>query len=61
MTLTPEGERIAREVAAVEEKLYATIDELVAGTPVSEALAVLRAFAEPVPAGRALARRARKS
>jgi len=61
MTLTPEGERIAREVAAVEEKLYATIDELVAGTPVSEALAVLRAFAEPFPAGRALARRARKS
>ena len=52
------GERTAAEVEEVAERLYRTIDELTEGTPVQEALTLLRAFAGGFPAGQALARRA---
>jgi MarR family transcriptional regulator, organic hydroperoxide resistance regulator len=58
LTLTPAGRRLAKKVAAVEERLHATIDRLVDGQPVEETLALLRAFASVFPAGQAVARRA---
>jgi DNA-binding MarR family transcriptional regulator len=57
LTLTPAGARLAREVAAVEERLHHTIETLVAGQPVEQTITLLRAFADAFPAGQALARR----
>ena len=57
LTLTPAGTRLARKVAAVEERLYHTIETLVAGQPVEQTITLLRAFADAFPAGQALARR----
>lgn len=57
LTLTPEGKHLAREVAAVEERLHHTIETLVADQPVEQTLTLLRAFADAFPAGQALARR----
>jgi MarR family transcriptional regulator, organic hydroperoxide resistance regulator len=56
LTLTPEGERLAREVAAIEEAMYATIDAL-AGPDIGVSLEFLRSFVEGSPSGQALARR----
>jgi DNA-binding MarR family transcriptional regulator len=58
LTLTAAGRDTATRIAEVEERLYERIDELTEGTPVDEALLVLRQFAEVFPAGQALARRA---
>lgn len=58
LTLTAAGRDTAMRIAEVEERLYERIDELTEGTPVDEALLVLRQFAEAFPAGQALARRA---
>jgi DNA-binding MarR family transcriptional regulator len=56
LTLTPEGERLAREVAKIEEAMYATIDAL-AGPDIAVSLEFLRAFVDGSPSGQALARR----
>jgi DNA-binding MarR family transcriptional regulator len=56
LTLTPEGERLAREVAAIESAMYATIDAL-AGPDIDVSLEFLRAFVDGSPSGQALARR----
>lgn len=58
LTLTAAGRETATRIAAVEDRLYERIDELTEGTPVDEALLVLRRFAAAFPAGQALARRA---
>ncbi len=57
LTLTADGERLASRIAEVEERLYETIDGLTTGTPVTEALTLLRAFAGAFPAGQAVVRR----
>jgi DNA-binding MarR family transcriptional regulator len=56
LTLTPEGERLAREVAAIEDGMYAAIDAI---TPdeIPVALDFLRTFVSGSPSGDALARR----
>lgn len=57
LTLTSEGRRLEREVEAVEDRLYATLERLTAGQPVAETLRLLRNVADVFPAGQALARR----
>ncbi len=57
LVLTTEGKRLARRITRVEERLSRTIDDLVDGQPVEEALALLRAFASAFPAGQAVERR----
>jgi DNA-binding MarR family transcriptional regulator len=57
LALTDDGERLATRIAEVEERLYTTIDDLTTGTPVAEALTLLRAFAGAFPAGQAVVRR----
>jgi DNA-binding MarR family transcriptional regulator len=56
LTLTSEGERLAREVMAIEAAMYATIDAL-AGPDIGVSLEFLRAFVDGSPSGQALARR----
>ena len=56
LTLTPEGARLSREVAAVEEALYAALDSIT-GPDIATTLDLLHAFIEGSPSGRALARR----
>jgi DNA-binding MarR family transcriptional regulator len=56
LTLTSEGERLAREVVAIEAAMYATIDAL-AGPDIGVSLEFLRAFVDGSPSGQALARR----
>jgi len=56
LTLTPEGARLSREVAAIEEAMYATLDAI-AGTDIGVTLDLLRAFIDGSPSGQALARR----
>jgi DNA-binding MarR family transcriptional regulator len=56
LTLTPEGECLAQEVAAIEAAMYATIDAL-AGPDIGVSLEFLRAFVDGSPSGQALARR----
>jgi MarR family transcriptional regulator, organic hydroperoxide resistance regulator len=57
LTLTAEGLRLEREIVAIEDRLYATLEELLAGRPLEDALALLRSVANAFPAGEALARR----
>jgi MarR family transcriptional regulator, organic hydroperoxide resistance regulator len=57
LSLTGDGHALAREVGAVEERLYQTIDSLTAGLPLDGALALLRPFAAAFPNGQALSRR----
>ena len=59
LTLTREGMRIAGEIAEVERRLYDTIDAAAEGRDIAEIAGFLRAFVGDLPAGRALARRAR--
>jgi MarR family transcriptional regulator, organic hydroperoxide resistance regulator len=49
LTLTKEGERMSTRIADVEARLDQTIDHLTEGTPVQEALVMLRAFASHFP------------
>lgn len=55
--LTADGKRLSRRITLVEERLYGTIDDLIAGQPVDKALSMLRALASAFPAGHAVARR----
>jgi DNA-binding MarR family transcriptional regulator len=57
LRLTAEGKALSKRVAAVEDRLHAGIDQLVAGQPVAETITTLRAMAGAFPAGEALARR----
>ncbi|MEV6411852.1 MarR family transcriptional regulator [Kribbella sp. NPDC051718] len=57
LSLTAEGKSLSKRIDAVEEKLHAGIDHLVAGQPVAETITTLRAMAGAFPAGEALARR----
>ena len=61
LSLTAAGQEAAARIAVAEERLYRTIDEFTDGTPVSEALVLLRALAGAFPAGEALARRAERA
>lgn len=58
LTLTRDGEGVAGRVAAVERDLYRLIDEGTTGTPLDDAIVVLRRLANLFPAGQAVARRA---
>ena len=60
LTLTPEGERLSREVAAIEEAMYATIDAI-SGPDIGVTLDFLRTFIDGSPSGRALTRRITRS
>lgn len=57
LNATTEGKRLSRHIVAVEERLYATIDEHVTGQPVDAALRTLRSLAAAFPAGEAVDRR----
>ncbi|MEV0890992.1 MarR family transcriptional regulator [Promicromonospora sp. NPDC050262] len=57
LALTDDGSRLAARIAEVEERLYGSIDDLTRGTPVPEALTLLRAFAGAFPSGQAVVRR----
>jgi MarR family transcriptional regulator, organic hydroperoxide resistance regulator len=57
LSLTAEGRQLAKRVTAVEDELEATLDNLIAGKPTAPALTLLRALADPLPAGQALKRR----
>jgi len=57
LSLTADGERLSHQITLVEQRLYGTIDDLVAGQPVDKALSILRALADAFPAGQAVARR----
>jgi len=57
LDLTPIGRRLSGRIAQVEDRLYATIDELTAHRPVQATLRTLRSLADAFPAGHALARR----
>ena len=56
LTLTPEGERLSVEVAAIEDAMYAAIDAMI-GEDVDATLDFLRTFTNGSPSGDALARR----
>ena len=56
LTLTPEGERLAVEVGAVEDAMYAAIDALT-GDDVDATLDFLRSYINGSSSGDALARR----
>ena len=56
LTLTPEGERLAGEVAVIEDAMYAAIDAMT-GDDVDATLDFLRTFIDGSPSGDALARR----
>ena len=58
LTLTDAGRELAAKVAAVEDRLHDTLDNLVAGHDVAPVLDLLRAMAAHFPAGEALRRRA---
>ncbi|HEX6325831.1 MAG TPA: MarR family transcriptional regulator [Jiangellaceae bacterium] len=58
LTLTRDGEGVAGRVAVVEHDLYRLIDEGTTGTPLDDAIVVLRRLASLFPAGQAVARRA---
>ncbi|MFC4113020.1 MarR family winged helix-turn-helix transcriptional regulator [Nonomuraea zeae] len=55
LTLSQEGQELARRIAAIEDDLYAAIDALDAD--LEPAMAALRAFVRDLPSGQALARR----
>jgi DNA-binding MarR family transcriptional regulator len=57
LTLTEEGKRLATEVAAIEELLYAGIDSAAEGLQIDAILAFLHNLIDPLPAGEALNKR----
>lgn len=58
ITLTPRGELLARDIAAIEDGLYRWLDTATAGRDPDALLDVLRSLVADLPAGQALARRA---
>jgi DNA-binding MarR family transcriptional regulator len=56
LTLTPEGERLAVEVAVIEDAMYAAIDAI-SDQDIPVTLGFLRSFVSGSPSGDALARR----
>lgn len=56
LTLTPEGERLSREVAAIEDAMYASLDAIT-NKDVATTLEFLWRFVADSPSGQALARR----
>jgi len=56
LTLTPEGERLSVEVAAIEDAMYAEIDAI-SNEDIPVTLDFLRDFVNGSPSGQALARR----
>jgi MarR family transcriptional regulator, organic hydroperoxide resistance regulator len=58
LALTAEGRRVERRVVQVEKQLYAWLARLTGDRPLEPALELLRAVAQDLPAGQALARRA---
>jgi len=57
LSLTPEGARIADEIATIENELHAAIDAVSAGHNMDEVTGLLWALVGDLPAGRALSRR----
>lgn len=57
LSLTAEGKRLAREVAKIEDRMYAALDAIT-GPDVQVTLDFLRAFVEGSPVGLAFERRA---
>jgi len=57
LSLTPQGRALHRRIVTAENRLHRTINDLVAGYPLDETIATLRAVADAFPAGAALARR----
>jgi MarR family transcriptional regulator, organic hydroperoxide resistance regulator len=57
LQLTPAGRELSTAIARIEGALYATIDQVTAGQPVDELLALARRMLSGSPAGDALARR----
>ncbi|TDC05739.1 MarR family transcriptional regulator [Nonomuraea longispora] len=59
LSLTAEGDDLVRRIAEIEERLHQSIDAAAEGRDVEQILGFLRAFVGGLPAGEALARRAR--
>lgn len=57
LSLTTDGEHLARRIIDTEDRLYRTLDALTADQPVEQALEVLRALASAFPVAEALSRR----
>ncbi|MFB8087337.1 MarR family winged helix-turn-helix transcriptional regulator [Streptomyces sp. NPDC055992] len=57
LTLTPEGERLATEVAGIEDSLYAALDAAGEGLDTDAMLTFLHNFIDPLPSGAALNKR----
>jgi DNA-binding MarR family transcriptional regulator len=57
LSLTPEGTRVAGEIATIENDLHAAIDAMSAGHNVDEVAGFLWTLVGELPAGRALSRR----
>ncbi|MEL5955672.1 winged helix DNA-binding protein [Streptomyces sp. CLV115] len=57
LSLTPEGERLATEVAGIEELLYASMDAACEGLDTNAMLAFLHNFIDTLPSGKALNKR----
>jgi DNA-binding MarR family transcriptional regulator len=57
LTLTPDGQRLERQIELVEDRLYDTLERLTENQPIDETLRLLRSVADAFPAGQALARR----
>ncbi|MEY9875623.1 DNA-binding MarR family transcriptional regulator [Streptacidiphilus sp. MAP12-33] len=57
LSLTPEGERLATEVAAIEEFLYASMDAVSEGLDIDAVLEFLHKLVDPLPSGEALNKR----
>lgn len=57
LSLTPEGERLATEVAGIEEFLYAAMDAACEGLDTDAMLTFLHRFIDPLPSGEALNKR----
>ncbi|HEY2831147.1 MAG TPA: MarR family transcriptional regulator [Sporichthyaceae bacterium] len=57
LSLTPEGERLATAVAAIEEFLYSSIEAATEGLETDAVLAFLHNLIDTLPAGQALNKR----
>jgi DNA-binding MarR family transcriptional regulator len=57
LSLTPEGRRLAAEVAGIEEDLYSFLDAASEGVETDAVLAFLHNIIDPLPAGEALNKR----
>lgn len=60
LSLTGDGALLGRRIAEIEEELYRSIDAAAEGRDTAEVIGFLRAFVGGLPAGRAVARRARR-